>query len=76
MVKLIIWTIPMVGVLGILVWRIEGLGYLGSTGAMICYAVIALVVIFQIVQILRVNVPILKKGVPEDDKYPSTPWLR
>jgi len=70
MIKLIVWTIPMVGVLGILVWRIEGLGYLGATGAAICYSVIALVVIFQVVQILRVNIPILKKGVPEDDKYP------
>ena len=66
----------MVGVLGILVWRIEGLGYLGSTGAMICYAVIALVVIFQIVQILRVNVPILKRACRKTTSTPSTPWLR
>jgi MFS transporter, NNP family, nitrate/nitrite transporter len=28
------------------------------------------VVIYQIVQALRVNIPILKKGVPEDDRYP------
>ncbi|MGR2741125.1 MFS transporter, partial [Billgrantia sp. Q4P2] len=69
MVKLILWTIPLVGCLAILVWRIEGMGYLSSTGALICYVVIAAVVVYQIVQILRVNVPILKKGVPEDDKY-------
>ncbi|WP_010626254.1 MFS transporter [Halomonas sp. KM-1] len=69
MVLLILWTIPLVGCLAILVWRIEGMGYLSSTGALICYAVIAAVVVYQIVQILRVNVPILKKGVPEDDKY-------
>lgn len=70
MIKLILWTIPLVGVLAILVWRIEAMGYLSRTGALICYAVIAAIVIYQIVQILRVNVPILKKGVPEDDKYP------
>ncbi|SDU03277.1 MFS transporter [Halopseudomonas salegens] len=70
MIKLIIWTIPMIGVLGILVWRIEDLGYLSATGAAICYGAIVLVVLYQIVQILRVNVPLLKKGVPEDDKYP------
>ncbi|MFO7704191.1 MAG: MFS transporter [Halopseudomonas sp.] len=70
MYKLIAWTIPMVGVLAILVWRIEGMGYLSATGAWICYAVIAAVVVYQVVQILRVNIPILKKGVPEDDKYP------
>jgi NNP family nitrate/nitrite transporter-like MFS transporter len=70
MIKLILWTIPLVGVLGILVWRIENMGYLSPLGAAICYTVIALIVAYQIVQILRVNVPILKKGVPEDDKYP------
>src|SRR5690554_4305503 len=70
MVKLILWTIPMVGCLAILVWRVQDMGYLTTVGATICYFVIAAVVIYQIVQILRVNVPILKKGVPEDDKYP------
>ncbi|MCL7941752.1 MFS transporter [Halomonas sp. ATCH28] len=70
MIKLILWTIPLVGVLGILVWRIENMGYLSTTGAIIAYLAIVAVVIYQIVQILRVNVPILKQGVPEDDKYP------
>ncbi|CAM3524572.1 MFS transporter [Halomonas lysinitropha] len=70
MIKLILWTIPLVGVLGILVWRIQNMGYLSTTGAAIAYLVIVAVVIYQIVQILRVNVPILKEGVPEDDKYP------
>ncbi|WP_111414398.1 MFS transporter [Billgrantia lactosivorans] len=69
MIKLILWTIPLVGVLGILVWRIQNLGYLSTTGATIAYLVIAAVVVYQVVQILRINVPILKKGVPEDDKY-------
>lgn len=69
MIKLILWTIPLVGVLGILVWRIQNLGYLSTTGAVIAYLAIVAVVAYQILQILRVNVPILKKGVPEDDKY-------
>src|SRR5690606_14127314 len=70
MIKLILWTIPLVGILAVLVWRIQKLGYLDTTGAAIAYAVIAIIVMYQIVQILRVNVPILKKGVPADDKYP------
>ncbi|MFY0989214.1 MFS transporter [Halomonas sp. C05BenzN] len=70
MIKLILWTIPLVGCLGILVWRIQDMGYLSTTGAVICYLVITAVVIYQVVQILRVNIPILKKGVPEDDRYP------
>lgn len=70
MIKLILWTIPMVGILAVLVWRIQNMGYLSVTGAIVCYVVIALVVTYQVVQILRVNIPILKKGVPEDDRYP------
>ncbi len=70
LIKLIIWTVPMIGVLAILVWRIENMGYITMTGALICYAAIAAVVIYQVVQILRVNVPLLRQGVPEDDKYP------
>lgn len=69
MIKLILWTIPLVGVLAILVWRIENMGYLSATGAWIAYGAIVLIVLYQIVQILRVNVPLLKKGVPEDDRY-------
>ena len=69
MIKLILWTIPMLGILCLLVWRVQNMGYLGPTGAAICYLAIALGVLYQIVQILRVNVPILKQGVPEDDKY-------
>lgn len=69
MIKLIIWTVPMVGVLSLLVWRIENMGYIDAQWAWVCHGVIALVVSYQVVQILRVNLPILRKGVPEDDKY-------
>jgi len=69
MVKLALYTVPMVGILSILVWRITTLGFIGTTGATIAYLVIAAVVIFQISQVFMVNLPILKKGVPEDDRY-------
>lgn len=69
MIKLIIWTIPMIGVLSLLVWRIENMGYIDAQWAWVCHGVIALVVMYQVIQILRVNLPILRKGVPEDDKY-------
>ncbi|MFO7646484.1 MULTISPECIES: MFS transporter [Halomonas] len=69
MVKLILWTIPLVGVLAILVWRIQNMGFMSTTAAVIAYLAIVAIVIYQVVQIIRVNVPILKKGVPEDDKY-------
>jgi NNP family nitrate/nitrite transporter-like MFS transporter len=46
------------------------MGYIDGFVATICYAAIAVVVIYQVWQVLRVNLPILKKGVPEDDRYP------
>jgi MFS transporter, NNP family, nitrate/nitrite transporter len=46
------------------------MGYIDPMTATFCYAAIAVVVTYQVVQAIRVNVPILRKGVPEDDKYP------
>lgn len=69
MIKLIVFTIPMVGVLSLLVWSLQGMGFLGTAGAVVCHIIIGAVVLYQIVQILLVNIPILKKGVPEDDVY-------
>lgn len=70
MVFAILWTIPTIGILGLLVWKIQGLGLLSANWAYICYLILAGWAGYQSLQIIRVNVPILKKGVPEDDKYP------
>lgn len=67
---LILFTVPMVGILSILVYRVRLMGYIDSLTASFCYAAIVVVVIYQVWQVLRVNLPILKKGVPEDDRYP------
>jgi NNP family nitrate/nitrite transporter-like MFS transporter len=67
---LILFTVPLVGILSILVWRVQNLGYIDTMTAGFCYLAIAVVVVYQVWQALRVNLPILKKGVPEDDRYP------
>lgn len=67
---LIIFTIPLVGILSILVWRVQNIGYIDGLTASFCYAAIVVVVIYQVWQVLRVNLPILKAGVPQDDRYP------
>ncbi|MBF9049491.1 MFS transporter [Roseobacter sp. HKCCD9010] len=67
---LILFTIPLIGILSILVWRVQNLGYIDTMTASFCYAAIVVVVIYQVWQVLRVNLPILRKGVPEDDRYP------
>lgn len=70
LVMLVLFTVPLVGILSILVWRVQNLGYIDGLTAGFCYAAIVVVVIYQVWQALRVNLPILKKGVPEDDRYP------
>lgn len=69
MYKYILFTIPLFGILSVLVWKLGKLGFLSGTGLIAAHGVVVAVVIYQIIQILRVNLPILKAGVPEDDKY-------
>ena len=70
LVMLCIFIVPLVGMLSILVYRVQQMGYIDATTAAVFYAVIAAIVLYQLVQAIRVNVPILKKGVPADDRYP------
>jgi MFS transporter, NNP family, nitrate/nitrite transporter len=67
---LAIMTVPMVGILSVLVWRVQKTGFVDDLTAWICYAAIVVVILYQLVQVFRVNLPILKKGVPADDRYP------
>jgi MFS transporter, NNP family, nitrate/nitrite transporter len=46
------------------------MGYLDPLTAGFLYLAIVAAILYQLVQILRVNLPILKKGVPQDDRYP------
>ena len=70
LILLAVMTVPMVGILGVLVWRVQRTGYIDSITAVACYLAIAAVILYQLVQVFRVNLPILKKGVPADDRYP------
>jgi MFS transporter, NNP family, nitrate/nitrite transporter len=67
---LVIFTVPLIGILSILVYRVQMMGYIDGFVATICYAAIVVLVIYQVWQVLRVNLPILRKGVPADDRYP------
>ena len=70
LVLLVIFTVPLIGILSILVYRVQMMGYIDGFVAAICYASIAILVIYQVWQVLRVNLPTLRKGVPKDDRYP------
>ncbi|UTR13279.1 NarK family nitrate/nitrite MFS transporter [Salipaludibacillus sp. LMS25] len=69
LVLLIIWTLPLGGALAVLAWRLAGMGFISTTVLHATYTVIGLTMIYQIYKILHVNIPILRRGVPEDDKY-------
>jgi len=67
---LVLFTVPLIGILSTLVYRVQMMGYIDGFVATICYASIATLVVYQVWQVIRTNLPILRKGVPEDDKYP------
>ncbi len=70
LIMLALFTVPMVGILAVLVWRVQNTGFIDDLTAWICYFAIAVVILYQLYQVFRVNLPILKKGVPQDDRYP------
>lgn len=72
LVLAILWTIPIWGVLSLLVNMVTKKGYITSDVSYILYAIIVTMVLYQVFALIKVNVPILKKGVPEDDKYRFT----
>lgn len=67
----IVWTVPIAGVIGVLVWRMLEMGVIGEAGALAASAIIAACVIYQVVQIIKTNAPLIKRGMPAD-KYRFT----
>lgn len=75
----LIWSFPLVGAMGLLAWRInrimakDELGlpvhFLPDDYLYIIYALLLIVFIAHIVKTLQVNLPVLKRGVPENEKY-------
>jgi NNP family nitrate/nitrite transporter-like MFS transporter len=72
LVLAIIWTIPIWGVLSLLVRMVTKKGYVTPEVSYYLYAIVLAGVVYQVYGLLKVNIPILKKGVPEDDKYRFT----
>ena len=71
----IIWSFPLVGAMGVLAWRISNIKVEGepliSSGILISiYIVLGLIYVMHVLKTLQINIPILKNGVPENDKYP------
>jgi NNP family nitrate/nitrite transporter-like MFS transporter len=70
----LLWSFPLVGAMGVLAWRIgnvqaDGVPLISSDILTMVYGVLALVYLAHVIKTLQVNLPYLKAGVPEEDKY-------
>jgi NNP family nitrate/nitrite transporter-like MFS transporter len=80
LVQYLLWSFPLVGALGLLAWRISKIPITLDDGTTITlipdpylyvvYGGLVLVYIAHCIKTLQVNLPVLKKGVPESEKYP------
>jgi NNP family nitrate/nitrite transporter-like MFS transporter len=74
------WSFPIFGALGLLAWRISRIQITNDAGEAaalipsrmlgLIYAVLAVFYIVHVAKSLQVNLPILRRGVPESERYP------
>jgi len=74
LIQYLVWSFPLVGALGVLAWRIstvelDGKNVLSPTVLWVIYAVLMAVYIAHVIKTLQINIPYLRAGVPEDEKY-------
>jgi len=74
LIQYLVWSFPLVGALGVLAWRIstvqlDGKNVLSSTVLWAIYAILMAVYIAHVIKTLQINLPYLRAGVPEDEKY-------
>jgi NNP family nitrate/nitrite transporter-like MFS transporter len=75
----IVWSFPLMGAMGLLAWRLQRvnmthsdgtIGPLFSSGFLYAtWALLGLIYVAHVVKVLQVNLPYLRAGVPEDEKY-------
>jgi NNP family nitrate/nitrite transporter-like MFS transporter len=74
LVLYLVMSFPLVGALMVLAWRVgnmetDGQPVLSDTVLSVIYALLMLVYVAHVVKTLQVNLPYLRAGVPEDEKY-------
>ncbi len=66
---LIIMQLPMLLALGVLAWKLWLIGFLPTQGKHATYGILASVFVFQAWKAWTVNMPRIKQGYDENDKY-------
>jgi len=74
LVQYIVWSFPLVGAMGLLVWRladieVDGAPLLSENTTYIIYGALALFYVLHVIKLLQTNLPDLKAGIPEEKKY-------
>lgn len=76
LVQYCLWSFPLIGALGLLAWRASNIG-LGDNGEpvisdtvfWIILGILGVVFIAHVIKTLQTNLPRLKRGVPEEERY-------
>lgn len=74
LIQYLVWSFPLVGAMGILAWRIgnvriEGVPLVSHTVLMAVYWILGAIYLAHVIKVLQINLPIIKAGVPEHEKY-------
>jgi len=74
LIQYLAWSIPLVGAMAVLTWRLSSVKIgdqtlLSSTVVWVIYAVLALIYVAHVAKTLQVNLPALRAGVPPEERY-------
>lgn len=74
LIQYLVWSFPLVGAMGLLAWRIgnvkiEGIPLISQNVLTGVYVVLSIIYIAHVIKVLQINLPVLKQGVPEHEKY-------
>jgi len=74
LIQYLVWSFPLVGAMGILAWKIgsvkvNNVAVLPSNVLYLIYGLLGLIFVIHVIKTLSVNLPGLRAGVPEKDKY-------
>ena len=78
LIQYIVWSFPLMGAMGVLAWKLQGVkvdeggienNLFSESILYIIWGVLALMYVAHVIKLLQVNLPYLKAGVPENEKY-------
>ncbi|MCP3988151.1 MAG: MFS transporter, partial [Actinomycetia bacterium] len=74
LVQYLLWSIPLVGALGVLAWRVSNVKVDGDvvfskSTLYVIYGLLTIVYLVHVAKTLHVNLPYIKAGVPDSERY-------